>query len=235
MNRNLALMAISFSAALTMLSASSQAAIVYDNLAAPSVSSAATSSTDLTATYGDQMNLTSGGILEKFGFTIFNSSTGNTGTLDTAVVNLKFYDATNPYVSGALALPLLGQFNANINFGANPLNAGFFTTVSVSGLSSFNINLTQKLMVTQQVVSFTGTTTRLGVVTFTTENVGSSIGNNWYRKSLTNSPTEGLFGFASPTSNAMGYNIETVPEPATMILLAGAGVAALARRRNKKA
>jgi len=222
-------------AAFGILGAGSNAAtLVYDNIEAPSAVSAGTSDAETNAIWGDQVTLINTGKLSSFKHGIFNSTTGgNTGTLLTANVTYKFYNLGNtPYAGGALSAPLLGQFNGTINFGAG-LNAGFFTIVSFTNLDSLNINLTNaNIMITQQVTSFTGTTNRLGIVTYTTDNVGASYGgNSWYKK---NSTSEGLFAFAAPTSNKIAYQIgvNAVPEPASIAAL-GLGAAALLRRRRK--
>ncbi len=227
---NIRLTLLAASAVLAATSASAQ--VVYDNLSAPSALSAATSSTDLNTIYGDSMTLTQGGILNGLGFTVFNSSTGNTLPVLTAVIRLSFYNNTTPYTTGDLqsVLPLLGSIDFNVNFGTG-LNAGFFTTVSGTGLATANINLTQNLFITQQVISSTGGSTRLGVVSFTQDVVGTGSAASWYRQS-TAPAGEGLFAFAPPSSNNLGYRVEVVPEPATMTLLALGALAARRRRKN---
>ena len=215
----------------TAVSVNAQAFIVYDNMAAPSTVSTGTSDALTSATWGDQVTLLQGGQLDSFGFSIFNSTTGgNTGNLLTANVEIRFYDLTGgAYTGGANTKPLIGGFNGTVNFGTG-LNAGFFSAINFTGLSGFGINLPQNVLITQRVASFTGTTNRLGVVTYTTDNVGTSIGNNWYLKNAT---TEGLFAFGGTTSNKIAYSVGLAPEPGSMAVL-GLGIAALVRRRAKK-
>ncbi len=216
--------------ALAAVVGSAQATLVYDNIGAPSGLSGATTDAQTNAIWGDQVTLASTGKLDTFKMGLFNSSFGgNTGSLLTAVINIKFYNlGSTPYTSGVLGAPLIGQFNGTVDFGTG-LNPDFYSIISFTGLASLNLTLTQNVMITQQVTSFTGGTNRLGVMTYSTETVGSSFGaDKFYRK---NSSAEGLIGFNSPTSNKLAYQVGIVPEPATLTILA-LGAAALIRRRR---
>lgn len=217
---------------LASTSAFAQVNWVYDNTTAPSAVSTGTSDASLTTIWGDQVSLTTGGILDSFQMGIFNSTTGgNTGNLLTANVQVKFYDLTGgAYTSGVLAStkPLLATLNGTINFGAG-LNAGFFSLATFSNLGTLGINLPQNIMITQQVTSFTGTTNRLGVVTYTQDVIGSSLDNNFYRN---NGTGEGLFTFGTAASNKMAYKVGLVPEPASFAVI-GLGLVGLVARRRK--
>jgi hypothetical protein len=211
------------------VAAQAQAVIVYDNLSAPSAASAATSSTDLRETWGDAVTLTSGGILDSFTFTFFNSGS-STSAVSSATFQVLFYDNTTPYTSGSLAaaLPYYGGFNTTLNF-STPLATGFYTTINVTGIAALNINLGTNLFITQQVTANTGGS-RLGVVTFSTDVVGTGTASNFYVKT---GATEGLTSFgAGTTNNNLGYKVDVVPEPTSMAALA-LGAAFIARRKRK--
>ncbi len=210
-----------------------QAVIVYDNLTAPSAVAASTSSLDLNQIWGDSVTLTSGGILDSFSFTIFNSTNGgaNTNSILTATVQCLFFDNTVPYTTGDLqtTLPFFGGFNGNVNFGTG-LAPGFFSVVTFNNLAALNITVGQNLFITQQVTASTGGSTRMGVVTFNPDTVGTGTSGSFYRQT---GATEGLVNFgAGTTTNNIGYRVDVVPEPTSMIALA-AGAAFIARRRRK--
>lgn len=221
---------VAFTAVLVTSNALAQ--VVYDNLTAPSTISGASSSTDLNAIYGDSMTLTQGGILDTFSFTFFNSSSGNTNSVLTAQFVLRFYDNTTPYAGGDLQTTLteVGAFSTNVTFAGTGLAPGFAITINVTGIAPLAIVLPQNIFVTQQVASSTGGSTRMGVATFSTDNIGTGSNTSWYRQDVAG---EGLFAFAPPTSNNLGYTVGVVPEPATMTMLAF-GAAAIAARRRKK-
>lgn len=137
--------------------------VVYDNTA--SAAQFGFSSTDLGAVFGDQLATTGTGTLTSCMFALYNS-TSSAGPVLSAVFTVSFYDANT--------LAALGSFVANVGFGAG-LPAGFYTFVSVTSLDPLAIDLTTTdVVVTQTVSSFTGTATRLGIVSLDPPTVGSS-------------------------------------------------------------
>ena len=208
-----------------------QAGIVYNNLAVGTATIAGyTEPNTNNPIYGDQLNMTSGGTLSTVGFTIFNSSTGNTGAILTGSVVLKFYDNTTPYAGGAITNPLLGTTTVTVNFGAG-LNAGFFSTVTTNDLSALNILLTQNILITQQFTQLTGTSNNNGVVLKGDPTVGTSPNNVYISSSATASNSYTFGGTAA--NSQFGYTITTTPAPGAAGLAGIAGLVALRRRRSR--
>ncbi len=161
---------------------------VYDNTA--SAPNFGFSSTDLAATWGDELFLAGTGLLSTNKFTVFNGSSA--GALLTATVGVSFYNATTS--------ALLGAYSTNINFGAG-LNPGFFATVTVTGLDPLLIILnTTDIIVTQTVLAKTGPATRLGIASLNPPTVGSSPNTMFIAASTVGPP-----GF---------YNVGNPPVPA---------------------
>jgi len=176
--------------------------VAYENTASPA--NVATSSTNLSTTWGDRVTTTGTGTVEEQAITVFNSASSNTGLLLTASVEVRYYNAATA--------ALLGGYNGNVNFGAG-LNPGFYSTVTWTGLSGLNINLTTTdVLVTQKISSFTGTTIRLGVASLTPVTVGSS-GVEFY-KNDPSAPPAGYYTFSGGAVPAqIGYRIALAPVP----------------------
>ena len=173
--------------------------VVYDNTA--STASFAVSSTDLASTWGDELVTTNTGTLSAVIFSLFNSGS-SAGPLLTALVRVDFYDAIT-------AAPL-GNFQTNVNFGAG-LPAGFYSLVTVTGLDPLVIDLnTSDVIVTQRVVSKTGTASRLGLVSFNPVTVGSS-DPDMYISSATVGPA-GWYTFTNGPANP-GWQVSVVTAP----------------------
>ena len=91
--------------------------IVYD-----SINTTATSGysqpNSVNPIYGDELNLTQGGILSSITLSIYNSSSsGNVGSITNGTMLVRFYDNTVPYGGGALSsLPLLGTATLTWDF-----------------------------------------------------------------------------------------------------------------------
>ncbi len=193
--------------------------IAYDNLS----TAALAGYSELNANnpiFGDSLTLSQSGHLSMFGVSLFNSTSGgNTGSILTGTMVVKFYDNTSPYAGGVLNNPLLGTASLSWDFtGGGGLPAGYFAT-DVFDLTSLDINLPQNILVTEQFTQTSGTSTRNGFVLFSDPVVGSSP-NTVYIKS-TGTP-EGLYTF-SGNPGQVGFYVEVVPEPSTLAL---AGLAA---------
>jgi len=216
---------------LTSALASQAQTTVYDNLNTTSASAGYSEPNLNNPIYGDALNLTQAGRASFLGLTLFNSTSGgNTGSILTGTMTVKFYDNTVPYASGSLSSePLLGTAILTWDFTTSGgLAAGFYSTGTFD-LTSLNINLTQNIFITQQFTELTGTSTRNGVVLFGNPTTGSSPNNVYINSSAT---PEGLYNFGT-TPAQFGYHLEVVPEPGTFAF-AGLGFAALLILRRRK-
>ena len=138
-------------------------AIVYDNTA--SAANFGFTSTDLAASWGDELLTTNTGILSGMMLSIFNSGS-SAGPLLTANIGVQLFDANTS--------ALLGSFSTNVNYGAG-LAPGFFTLVNITNLDPFAINLNvTDVIVIQTIVSKTGAANRLGIASLNPPTVGSS-------------------------------------------------------------
>jgi len=194
--------------------------IVYSNTGNPA--NAATSSSNLNTRWGDRLNMTGTGVLQDFSFTLFNSTSGgNTGSILTAQVELRFFrQSDSSYIGG---------FSGNVNFGAG-LNPGFYSTITFTDLAGLGINLdTANIFVTQQRLSHTGASTRMGVASLAPINVGTSP-VDFYRDDPS-APPAGFYVFSGGTvPGDLGYRV-VVPTPAAASLLGLGGLFATRRRR----
>ncbi len=216
--------------------------VVYDNLAAPSAVSAATSSADLNATWGDRITTTDTGYFDRIGVSVFNSTTGgNTLPILTATLNFGIYDAATFDATNLANNTALFAFTGNVNFGAG-LNPGFFTTVTFTGLNAFFgdaatafSTTNQNFMVTQRLSNITGGSLRAGVVTFTVDNIGSQyLANDNFYRNFPATPVSGYVAFGAPTSNRLAQNFGvTIPEPASGAAILLVGIAGVFARRRR--
>jgi hypothetical protein len=186
--------------------------------------------------FGDALNLSAGGHLSFLGLTLFNSSSGgNTGSILTGSMVVKFYDNTVPYAGGSLgtADPLIATATLTWDFtSGGGLPSGFFSVGSFD-LTSLNITLPQHIFITQQFTELTGTSTRNGVVLFGDATIGSSPNNVYINSTGT---AEGLYTFGGAAANSQfGYHVEVVPEPSALAFAGLAGATALIVRRRKTA
>ncbi len=196
--------------------------------------------------FGDRMTTLGTGTLSTHSFTVFNSTGGgNTGQLDAAEIELRFYNYDGTNLPGTGGSTLLGGYlSGEIDFtdgGNDPtgLPAGYYTVLSFINLETLAIpiNLSStSIYVTQQIgsQSYSGTTTRLGIVSANPLLAGTTSPDSIYVSGASNvgAGAPGMYLFGNPAIVAnVGYEIGVVPEPATMALL-GLGLAAFARRRR---
>ncbi len=203
------------------------------------------SSTDLSATYGDSVLLEDTGRLEEFAFSVFNSATGNTGSLATADITIRFFN-TDEFVAGDETTGLLGAFTGSLDF-TDPndpadmgLAPGFFTTLTFTGLSGLGTPidlLDTDVVFTQQLSNVTGGTTRTGVVDFNSTPVGVAADSVYLEASTVNGGTPGFYnvgpaGATTPFFLGGEIVVTAVPEPTSLALL-GLGGVTLLRRRSR--
>jgi PEP-CTERM motif len=207
--------------------------VVYENL----TGSPLAGFSDLNANnpiFGDALNLAQGGHLAHVGLTLFNSGSGNTGSILTGNMTLNIYNNTVPYAGGSLSAsdPLIASVLLTWDFTlGGGLPAGFFS-VGTFDLTSLNINVPQNIFVTQQFTLTSGTSINNGVVLFPNPSVGSSPANVYINSAAY---AEGLYTFSGGNPNQFGYHIDIqiVPEPSTLTL-AGLGIVGIMvfRRRT---
>ena len=185
------------------------------------------SSTDLTATFGDDLDLVEGGELDAFRFSILNAGS-SAGTLQSFTGNIDFFDGpTGDFIGG---------FTTNINF-TTPLATGTFSRITVSGLGDLDIVLPEDVIVTQSLTNIVGAASNLGVVSSNPIAVGSAVDQLFIDASTVNMGTAGFYnitsmGVASPFYTIYEVTVVPIPEPTTAGLAGLAGLAFLRRRRG---
>ncbi|MEZ6319067.1 MAG: hypothetical protein R3B49_10000 [Phycisphaerales bacterium] len=198
--------------------------VIYDNITG-GAASGAFSSTDLAATWGDQLGTLGTGTVDACQFSVFNSGS-SAGTLIDASFQINFYRASDS--------SFIGGFNtATVTFSGGGLSAGFYTTINVTGLSGLGIDLdTTDIIMTQHVLAQTGST-RLGFVFGGPLLAGTTSPSQVYLDAT----TVGAAGFYNITSGGNPvvadafYSLTVVPSPATAGLLGLGGLLATRRRR----
>jgi hypothetical protein len=174
--------------------------IVYDNSTA--TTALAFSSTEVTTrTYGDELFLTSTGLLSELKFSIFNSAS-SAGALLSATVQIEILDAATS--------TSLGTFSSLIGFGDTGLAPGFYSVVTITNLESLSILVsTTNVLVTQRITAKTGTASRTGIASLSPPSVGSSPA--YFFQS---SPTvaAGFYTSASGAANPV-YQLSVSPPP----------------------
>lgn len=203
------------------------ATVLYNNLTAPAAVTSAFSQAGITTTFGDRVTLTgTGGALQDFAFTLFNSTTSNTTAITTGTMNINFARAADNSPLGGFSVPLAPFL------GAGGLAPGFFTVISLTGISLVtNINFdTNDVLITQTLSGANGG--RNGVAFFNPVVAGSSIpqmflsgGTANLAAGYYNIGTSPNFLQANP-----GYFV-FIPSPGAAALLGMGGLVAMRRRR----
>lgn len=217
-------------------SATEVSTIVYDNITSDlSGANAGFTSTDLGATWGEPLGLVGTGVLSEHTFAIFNAGT-SAGPLNSATATLLFYQDDNPNGLGTF----IGGYQTNFSF-TGGLPAGFFGTITVTGLEGLGIDLTPytNIVVTQKLSGVSGGANRLGVVSFPNPIVGSNPLLGMY----IDATTVGAPGYYTITSGGQPIPFHVaneiaviIPEPSSIALgfmgLAGLALAGLRMRRS---
>lgn len=198
--------------------------VLYSNLTAPSAVSGGFSQAGTSAIFGDRVMFTgTGGALDEFAFTVFNSSSGgNTVPMTTGTMNIEFRRGADNSLIGGLSIDLAPVFGTG-------LNPGFYTIVDLTGVAlANNISFdTADVLIKQQLVGGQG---RYGVVLLNPIAVGSSGGDMY----INNPPAlaEGFYniGTAPNFIGNPGYFV-FIPAPGASALLGLGGLVALRRRR----
>jgi hypothetical protein len=171
--------------------------VIYDNTA--STANAGFSSTDLLATYGDEVTTIGVGDLTSMRFTVFNSGS-SAGSLNTATFGISLYNADTA--------ALLGSYSTSVNFGA--LTPGTYSIVTVTNLDPLLISLnTNHLYVLQTVTAKTGAASRLGIASLNPVTVGSS--PNYMYINATTVGAAGFYNLSVPANP--GYQLSVIPPP----------------------
>ena len=215
-----------FSAGRSVADRGSPATVLYSNLTAPSVAGNAFSQAGTTTTFGDRVTLTgTGGALEEFACTLFNSTTSNTTAITTGTMNINFFRASDNSLLGGFSVPLAPFVGAG-------LAPGFFTVISVTGISlATNINFdTNDVLITQTLSGANGG--RNGVVFYNPIAAGSSI-QQMYLQGGTANLAAGYYNIGTSPNFLQanpGYFV-FIPSPGAAALLGLGGMVALRRRR----
>lgn len=208
----------------------SESVVALDSLPGaptPAVNAGFSQPTANNPAFGDDFTLAAAGSLSEMTFSIFNSSAATSGTPTpmTAInATINFYDS-NTFAGAALSTPI-GSLGTTFSFGASPLAPGFFTLLTVTGITGVSLPAGSPVLITQQ-LNPTGSA-RHGIISIGAPVVGTTGGTDFYQRG-TPTPTEGFY-----TSTAGPINVSyelVVPEPATLGVLAAASLVVMRRRR----
>lgn len=172
--------------------------IIYDST--NQAVSAATSSTDLNAIYGDQL-MVAGGVGEdvsamKFGVFCSGSSTG---ALVSATETIRFYDLANA-----------GAYVGGFNVGLGALPQGFYSIYTTTGIENVVLITipSMDLLVTQQLSNVVGAS-RMGTVLSYANAPAVGATNNAFYMSHATAPA-GWYTITGQTLSNPHYTLETV-------------------------
>ena len=222
---------IAILAALAVVAGANATQLVYQNMVTASVASyrmAANATSSLE--FGDQVALAGTDRRINQVRSILQLQGGGTGTFDFDLA-LRFRNLDGAASSpGTLIGPAYNfSFRGLANNGANA--AAYVITLS----SFLSDALPNNAAVMFQLTRIGGNQQGVGFQ-FTNDaaEIGASDSTFFWRENSAGSGTYGAFNFGATPSGNLTLELQAVPEPATMAVL-GLGVAALLRRRNKKA
>lgn len=210
--------------------AGSPPAVLYNNLTTPAAAQNGLSRAGTGAIWGDRVTTTgTGGALEEFAFTVFNSSTSNTVTMTTGTINVEFRRGADNSLLGALSFnitPVLATFAGG---GLAPGSFGIFDFINISQVSDVEFDTTD-VLITQALTGANGG--RYGVASFNPIVNGASA-NSAFLSDPTSNPVlaPGLYTFGNPAINANPGYFVFIPTPGAAGLLGLGGLVAMRRRR----
>ncbi len=162
--------------------------------------------------FGDWVNLIEPGRVDACQITVYNDP-GSPGALLTATVRVSFYDANDwPTFPVGYPATLLGSFDYDVDFGAG-LSPSATTIVALTDLvaSGTDIYLPTNIVVVQQIVSFTGDVTGIGIAFYDPPSIGYSDGSSWFVAAEGIGIPSGLYGALSGLYGNLGYRIGLEP------------------------
>lgn len=190
---------------------------------APLTGLAAISSTDLTQSWGDNVNNALSGVMDEYTFSVFNSGSG-VGSLS------KFNLAANFFNGNTLAF--IGGFTTLVDFSASVLPVGFFTYVTFTGISSLGINLPVGATFVRNDFSGVVGATRIGTTLINTPAAGNPLVGTSAAGFFIDASTVGAPGFYNVGTAPSNLQIEyKIPAPGAAALMGLAGLVGLRRRR----
>ncbi len=199
-------------------SASLTGAVVYDDT---TNIVGGTADANPATVWGDDLNMTGTGVMSAVTFSVYNSTSGgNTQPMTSADVAIDLFRQSDS--------SSIGGFTANLDFTADPLPAGYYSLISFTDIDSLGINVdTPDVIIIQQLANVTGGTTRMGVIIADPPTIGAST-DAFY---VDNGANPGWYSFGGNPKANLAYEVEVLPEPASIALFGMIGAAGLLRRR----